>query len=72
MVYVTYPSICCHLGKLESSNCVAHLAVDSVHTKVAVGRIRLPMLKGWSVSVTGDYDGQGTHRGREKVGDKIP
>ena len=52
LVYVTYPSIFCHLGKLESSNCVAHLAVDSVHTKVAVGRIRLPMLRGWSVLVS--------------------
>ena len=34
-----------HLGELEPGNCVAHFAVDSVHAKVAIGRIRLPVLK---------------------------
>ena len=71
MVCATYPSIYCHLGKLESSNCVAHLAVDSVHTKVAVGRIRLPMLKSWSVLVSQVIMIAKEHTG-EEVGDKIP
>ena len=34
-----------HLGELKPRNCVAHLTVDSVDTKVAIGRIRLAMLK---------------------------
>ena len=34
-----------HLGELKPRNCVAHLTVDSVHTKVAISRIRLSMLK---------------------------
>ena len=34
-----------HLGELEPCNCVAHLTVNSVHTKVAICRIRLAMLK---------------------------
>ena len=34
-----------HLGELESSNCVAHFTVDSIHTVVAIDGNRLPMLK---------------------------